>query len=190
MNAEENTVKKLMGKEYWENVFNEGKKECSRCNEILPINLFSEQPISKRGYKYLYSHCKICDKKRTAKFKNKKTETIEGRASFLLTNLNRRCRDKGLSSEIDLDHIVELWNKQKGKCYYTGLDMELKSCFKIENSETKTNKMIVSIDRKNSSLGYTKDNVVLCCWCVNNIKQDLTIEELKYWASLILNPIK
>ena len=103
-----------------------------------------------------------------------------------VTNLNRRCRDKGLVSEVDLEYIVELWNKQNGKCYYTGLDMELKTT--LEKTETKTNKNIVSIDRKNSSLGYTKDNVVLCCWCVNNIKQDLTIEELKYWASLILNP--
>lgn len=186
MNIEENKEKKLTSKEHWENIFKEGKKECSRCEEILLVNLFAEYPISKRGYRYLYSHCKNCDRKRTAKFKNKKSETIEGRASFLLTNLNRRCRDKNLVSEIDLEYIVELWNKQNGKCYYTGLDMELKTT--LEKTETKTNKMILSIDRKNSSLGYTKDNVVLCCWCVNNIKQDLTIEELKYWASLILNP--
>ena len=64
---------KLLGKSYWEDVFLKGQKECSRCKEILPVIMFSEQPLSKRGYRYLYSHCKICDKKRTAVFKTKKS---------------------------------------------------------------------------------------------------------------------
>ena len=68
--------------------------------------------------------------------------------------------------------------------------MELQSSLKIENAKTKTNKKIVSVDRVDSTKGYTKSNIVLCCWAVNNIKQDLTVEELKYWSKLILNPIK
>jgi hypothetical protein len=181
---------KLTAKVYWEDVFLKGEKDCSRCKEFLPINMFTEHSLNKRGYRFLYSHCKTCDKKRTTIFKNKKTETFEGRASFLLTNLNRRARDKNLSNEITIGVLIDIWNKQNGKCYYTGIPMELQSSRKIEDCETKTNKKVVSVDRIDSNKGYTKDNIVLCCWVVNNIKQDLSVEELKDWANLILNPIK
>ena len=152
--------------------------------------MFTEHNIDKRGYRYLYSHCKTCDNKRTTNFKNKKTETFEGRASYLLSNIKRRCKDKNLENEITIEFLIYLWEKQKGRCYYTGLEMDLKSSRKIEHSYIKTNKKVVSVDRIDSSKGYNKNNVVLCCWGINNMKQDYSIEELKYWSKLILEPLK
>ena len=41
----------------------------------------------------------------------------------------------------------------------------------------------LSLDRKDSNKGYTKDNVVWCCWQANNIKQDLNLNDWKQWIN-------
>jgi hypothetical protein len=68
----------------------------------------------------------------------------------------------GLSPEF----LLELWNKQDGKCAYSGRQMTK------ESGAFET----VSLDRKNSSLDYTPDNVVLCCAAINEMKMDLPLE--------------
>jgi hypothetical protein len=52
-------------------------------------------------------------------------------------------------------------------CHYTGmpLTMEPNSYY------------TVSLDRVDSSRGYTKDNVVFCCGFINRMKQELTVEQ-------------
>lgn len=45
----------------------------------------------------------------------------------------------------------------------------------------------ISLDRRNPNLGYIKENVVLCCWIVNHMKQDYSIEEFKRWSIKITN---
>ncbi len=37
--------------------------------------------------------------------------------------------------------------------------------------------LTVSIDRIDSNEWYNKDNIVLCCWLVINMKQELSQEE-------------
>jgi hypothetical protein len=46
-----------------------------------------------------------------------------------------------------------------------------------------------SIDRIDSSKGYIKDNIVLCCARANTIKMDLSLEDLKIWIKDINNTI-
>ena len=134
-----------------------------------------------RSYPYLNSMCRSCDNLRSNKLKKNKAETIEGKASILYSNIKRRCSDKKLVCEIDEKYIIDLYKKQNGLCYYTGIKMELIS--------TNENKKVVSVDRVDSTQGYLKSNVVLCCWVVNNIKQDLSIEDLKYWCKLLSEKI-
>lgn len=38
----------------------------------------------------------------------------------------------------------------------------------------------VSIERKDSSKGYTKENIVLCISAINTMKNDLTTEEFYF----------
>lgn len=57
----------------------------------------------------------------------------------------------------------DLYLKQEGKCYYLGCDMVVSQEFKFAFN-------LLTVDRIDSSKGYTKDNVVLCCWCVNRAK--------------------
>lgn len=76
-----------------------------------------------------------------------------------------RCEQKGWEMNIDEEFIQSLFEKQEGKCFYTGEDLELQS------GTTE----FFSIDRIDSLKGYTKDNVVLCTWKINKLKSNLPI---------------
>jgi CRISPR/Cas system Type II protein with McrA/HNH and RuvC-like nuclease domain len=76
------------------------------------------------------------------------------------------------------DYLIELWINQKGKCFYTGKEMNLKGY----SNNLKTS---MTVDRIDSSKGYIKDNIVLFCSIVNKIKQNLSIYELIEWCDLI-----
>ena len=83
------------------------------------------------------------------------------------------CRTKnkilGLEpTDITKDFILELFNKQDGKCFYTGVPFRLQEGI-----------FSPSLDRKLPSIGYFKDNVVLCLAGVNYAKSDSTIEEFQ-----------
>jgi hypothetical protein len=53
----------------------------------------------------------------------------------------------------------------------------------ILSGRTSTN---LSIDKIDHNKGYTKDNIQLVCMAVNEMKNDRTIEELKYFCECIL----
>lgn len=82
-----------------------------------------------------------------------------------------------LSFEIDLEFILHLWDKQEGKCYYTGVDMKYVAL--------KKNPYQVSIDRIDSKKGYTKDNTVLCCQSINYMKNDYEVEEFQSFLNSV-----
>lgn len=66
-------------------------------------------------------------------------------------------------SSIRTSYLRELYNKQKGRCYYTGVEMALLS-------EKKMDPFLMSIDRQDSSKGYIEGNIVLCCLGINYLK--------------------
>lgn len=56
---------------------------------------------------------------------------------------------------ITIDDLKSQWEKQKGKCYWLGIDMSLEDLF-VSRSP-----FAVSVDRIDSSEGYSKNNIVL-----------------------------
>jgi len=56
---------------------------------------------------------------------------------------------------ITIDDLKEQWYKQEGKCYWLGIDMSLEDLF-VSRSP-----FAVSVDRIDSSGGYSKNNIVL-----------------------------
>lgn len=79
--------------------------------------------------------------------------------------MNARARSKKYGYEMDIDyhHVLRLFNEQDGCCALTGMK------FSLEKSDGKSrcNPYVPSIDRIDSKLGYTKDNVRLVCWAIN-----------------------
>lgn len=59
--------------------------------------------------------------------------------------------------------------KKKKTCHYTGISF----------SKEKHSDFQQTIDRKDSNIGYTKENCVVCCLLVNRLKENLTEGERK-----------
>jgi hypothetical protein len=53
---------------------------------------------------------------------------------------------------LTLVYLEELWQKQSGRCYYSDIEMQYNK-----------NEWKISLERIDTSKGYTQDNVVLCC---------------------------
>lgn len=167
-------------KKHWEVIIASGKNICSKCKEEKLLKNFRPLPASeliKRGYMCYTSHCNECDAKRGKAYKLSKFSSLEGRVSFILSSISRRCKDKKMKTDLDFDFLIDLYRKQNGKCYYSGVSMD----FYI-NSLT-----LMSVDRLDSNIGYLKDNVVMCCWVINNMKQDLSVSDFIDWCKKVIN---
>ncbi len=77
---------------------------------------------------------------------------------------NAKCtsRNKGYEFNLNSEYVTELYKLQNGKCAYSGIEMNNKDNDLYQ----------LSIDRVNSDLGYTKNNIKLCCWVFNLMKRD------------------
>jgi len=129
------------------NFYTGNKKTCKKCISI------------KNKEKYLnyddeiYSH--IIDNNRknfNNKFIYNKVVAAKHRAKILK-----------LDFDIDVEFIKSLLKEQDGKCFISKVPLQLKT--KSWNS--------LSIDRKDSTKGYTKDNVIIITKFLNIAKSDL-----------------
>jgi len=87
--------------------------------------------------------------------------------------------------DIDEKYLKDLWDRQKGICPYTGIKMELMKT-SSQNHKLKSLKK-ASLDRIDSSKGYTKDNVEFVCMAINNAKNDFKKEEMKSFIKEIIS---
>lgn len=98
-------------------------------------------------------------------------------ASALIKDARKRSRKRSLDLDIDATFVREIWEKQNGLCYWSGLEMK--------PSTTPHDPFQPSLERIDCSRGYTKDNCVLSCRAMNtargNISTELWIEFLTKW---------
>lgn len=97
----------------------------------------------------------------------------------LHSEITRKCRHKqakegkrsfvSLIVDIDYNYLTKLWAEQEGKCAILGLPMEHK----------RHSMKSISIDRIDSSKGYTPGNVQLVCQCINRMKNTHSNEEVR-----------
>ena len=59
--------------------------------------------------------------------------------------------------------------------------------YKDDNNKEYINRMNISIDRIDSNLGYTKDNIQLVGAIINQIKTDMSNDEFINMCSIITN---
>ncbi len=138
-------------------------KTCSTCKIEKPIIEFTRNKSQPTGY---MCYCKDCNNKRNKKFR-RDPNNLKRACARVFSYIARRVRVKNLSIDIDVSFIEHLYNIQGGRCAYTGDNLSLESGL---NST-------MSVDRVDSSKGYTKDNVKLVTWEVNNMKQSASMKE-------------
>jgi len=101
---------------------------------------------------------------------------------FLVSLINGiNCsKDRKENEDLHVEYLEDMYLSQDGKCAITGLIMTTVRGQKIRCP------LNISIDRIDSSLPYRKGNVQLVCSAVNLMKHDLTIDELKLFAKMIV----
>lgn len=86
----------------------------------------------------------------------------------------RRANKKKLIFNITLDDMISQYYGQNGKCFYSNISMNI----------TKKRKHVLhdpykmTIDRRVQSLGYIKENIVWCLYCINSLKQNMLEKEV------------
>ena len=176
----ENTKKarekrKLLDRSHWPTLesLSYKSKVCSACGESKPLTSFRRC----KGYKdFIHSQCKHCE---TEYHKQKTVDPRKKYASWKRWSkrkwhivqyhcIRTRVKDKS-TIDFQADYLLELYEKQNGICPYFGVAMSTS----IEHSHYP---WTPSVDRIDSSKGYTKDNICLCCLAANSAKSDSTPE--------------
>lgn len=94
---------------------------------------------------------------------------------------------RGLEFNISKEYIYNLFIAQGGKCALSGVDITLK---RAKTKSDKTSRT-ASLDRIDSSKGYTEDNVQWVHITINQMKWDLSQSGFINWCHIIadMNPV-
>lgn len=139
-------------------------KVCFRCKEEKSYDLYFRHHQTSDGY---HSWCKSCCRLGNNKSRDKLNSTIEGRATVFLRNARNSAKKRNQEFSLEVSDIVDFWNEQAGICAYSGREMTL----------TAGQLNTVSIERIDSTIGYTKGNTILVCQSINRMKSDFTFED-------------
>jgi len=161
-------ARKVQSRAYRERVRGQVQRTCFRCRETKNG---SEFPGAGR-------YCSACDKKYQMEYRN---STPRRHLMKVLHRMRSNGKDRGATCTVTLDQLQELWEHQKGVCFYTGTPLT----FKGDRAHS-----ALSVDRINPALGYEPGNVVLCCWAFNRMKTDLTLTELAELCRAFLKRIE
>lgn len=156
-------------------------KTCRTCEQTLVVAEFTKNKAAKDG---LQSVCKSCDKQRQLKrridkkdellaygrqYQAKKRTDFTHRLQMLLNASKQRAALKNREHTITLADIQQKYPVD-GKCPIFGITLQFNSVGFRDNSP--------SIDRIDSTKGYTHDNIQIISWKANSIKRNASLEEL------------
>ena len=129
--------------------------ECTKCEESKPATAFY---YKRDGYRI--KQCKAC--------KNALRVSYDLLGS-MLWNSKSRASKAGRDFELTREDILRMKDEQGNKCALTGWELDWEPAY---NGKRNAPFNRVSIDRIDSSGGYTKDNVQLVCDGANRIKSN------------------
>lgn len=139
-------------------------KQCTKCGEQKPFDAFHKNKKNKDG---LRSRCKSCV------YIAQKKHIESSYQNFLKDRLlqsEKRAKIKGFLHTITIDDLLHIWDLQRGLCSYTHSSLQ----HTVGHAYYNKNPYAVSIDRIDSTRGYTLDNIQLICGHVNTMKGQLT----------------
>jgi hypothetical protein len=139
-------------------------KTCFRCKEAKDESLFFKHKQTSDGF---HSWCKSCCRAGNARSRAKKDSTIEGKGITIWRNAQKSAEKRKQEFSITLSDIVKAWRDQKEICAYSGRKMTLVA------AQINT----VSIERIDSTIGYTPANTILVCQAINRMKSDFNYDD-------------
>jgi len=93
-----------------------------------------------------------------------------------LSRLRSNAKNRNKHFDLKWEDLLEQYYKQNKNCFYTNIEMTL--TYSVKSEKVCPPKQL-SVDRIDSNKGYTKDNIVLCLFCINNFKGEMSIIEFK-----------
>jgi hypothetical protein len=157
-------------------------KFCSSCKQDKSIFEFTKNNASRDGLQY---KCRSCDLEyqKSRRIKNKdqmldysrtyqknKRKVFEYRLQMLLNASRQRSKKKLRENTLTLEDIKNIY-PEDGLCPIFGTKLVFGDAGFREDSP--------SIDRIDSTKGYTKDNVQIISWKANRIKMNSSVQELE-----------
>lgn len=85
---------------------------------------------------------------------------------------------RGLSFNITKEYVDNIYKTQKGKCWFSGLDINF-------NADVNGNGQTASLDRIDSDLGYEQGNVQWVHKDINIMRNDFTVEKFLRYCRLV-----
>lgn len=149
---------------------------CKTCKKWLRETKFSKDNTNLHNNRGgLCTQCKDCQRARYYKERQRILDddyaALRYKLNQALKGTRRRSKLKDTYNDLDMEYLWYLWNSQNGKCALTGTQMT----YKFYEGRVNAN---LSIDRIDSSKGYIKENIQFVTMVANQMKNDLTIEEL------------
>ena len=127
------------GKVHTGRIANEAShRPCNACGRYV-----EDGAVCKAG-----SRCKECQRSASAAY----YRTLRGNVTRLLCSANWNGKRRGLQCSLQRHDVLDILLKQGGRCAYSGIAMELLVPF---------SNWRMSLERKNNSEGYLKENCVL-----------------------------
>jgi hypothetical protein len=141
----------------------QGQRRCYSCGCVKQIDEFRTTFNNPNSFSRC---CRKCESQQAlARHRERmSSRDLKTSARYKLYQAKYRSKNKRVF-QIDLNDIEQQWQKQNGKCFYTGVPMTVA-----------INDARFSIDRRDSALGYTPENIVLCCHI--NLMKKLTRKRL------------
>ena len=160
----------------------------SACNKEFAKPRGEYNRSQKLGRKHFCSLKCFAQAKGILNFKDKKGSNIEGlkkgteRDDFSpfrhnLKIIRKSSKERSIEYTVTLEDLKLVWEKQQGICPYTGWELMILPCTTDSERPPLTPRR-ASVDRKDSSLGYTIDNIQFVAVMANFAKNAFAEREL------------
>ena len=153
-------------------------QQCNKCGIDKPLDKFETKPKAKTQYQGTdrISTCRSC--KQIARNESI-SRTVNSYLKHLIVQSKSVRKKQGYDYKITVDDLLEIYDKQNGRCAITGEFMFWKK------NAVEMRDINMSIDRKDNNKGYTKDNIQLVCYRINMLRGGMDLDRFKEIISWI-----
>ena len=115
------------------------------------------------------------------------SHTLDWRLRRILSRAKSRAKLKEWSFDLDLDFLTDLYLAQNGRCALSDIPFVWGT---LADLSVPHDPFMPSLDRIDSRKGYTRDNVQLVCWAVNDTKSHYSEREMaRLYKNIVLKYI-
>jgi hypothetical protein len=157
-------------------------KRCYKCEQWKDLSFFNKSRKMSGGVSKLCKECYNkeqavikCSRSRSLRFKHAiENGDIEFYIKRRIGTIKSRAEKNGINFDLDSEYLINLWNSQSGRCFYSNIPMN--NSMKQDGFQSWDGP---SLDRIEPINGYVKGNVVWCAFGINSFKQSLNLQSFE-----------